>query len=298
MNFDQATALLQAHGIEYSTQYEYRGPVGKGRTPHDLKLFTAVRLPFNAETWFELVTCEGEYYVGGCCGTTGVIQDQLNHIFRFESGWIKVEQLEDLAFRWESHDREDSYFTEEGWKKAFKAMPADLPGFSQDQNPWTVMAFLWHITKECFERKVPSAYGGHMSEMDKAISVLSQAFQSFSWSRLFDRHEKDPKHPFKANRAFMLSKIIPALKVFNDEFDKLDLGPVEGVALFDIEGDDIASNGYGFCIYETQKEAEDMLEQWRRSDDEHEERKGKPIDERICIRRCRVSKEEGIEWLE
>ena len=305
MQFDQAVALLKAFEIDFSVKQEWRGEVGPDRGPHDLKLFTAVKLPFDPETWVHLCTTEGEYYVGGCCGTTSHIQDKINHIFRMESGWVSVKDLESLAVSWMGHDGADSLFTEPGWKEVFKAMPWDLPEkfdpTLEDGEPWTLMALIWHIVKDCYEPDVPGAYGNHMSELDKAVSMLSRAFSSLSWTRLFNKHEdedKEPTTPFRGNRALMLSRLLPALATFNDQLSTLDLGDVEGFGLFDLEGDEIASNGYGLCVYETLAEAEKMMAQWREADDEYEDEndKRKPIDQRIEVRPVRITKEGGIEW--
>lgn len=298
MDFDQATERLKRLNIIYHLQDEWRGEPGKDRGPHELKIFRSVTLPFSAETWFHLCNSEGDFYVGGCCGTTSHIQDRMNHIFRMDAPWLKVRDLEDLAARWLGHDGDDSYYSEVGFTKAFEMAPEEMDVLPND--PWAAMALIWHLVKDNYEPEVPTAFGKHMGELEQAVSLLSRAFQSLSWARLFNDHddgEKEPTGPMKANRALLLSRVMPALKTFNERFGELDFGGIEGVALYDIEREDIAHNGHGLCVYETQEEAEAMMERWRRTEAEYEERDRRNIDERISVRPVRITREGGIEWL-
>jgi hypothetical protein len=310
--FDRRVGMLAALGAEVTFEEEYR-PEEPPRSPHPLKLFKSVKLPLTAREWCELFMSDGAFYMGGCCGTMGWLQDQICHTIRMDSGWFSIEKLSEIAETMIQHDCEGE---DDDVEVRFAKIPkskslgdlvvtfkAALEGRSKDQmiNAWQIMALVWHITKDFYAPKVPETLG-HLPEPERSIRILSDSFQRLSWEHLFQAvgtPDTTPTSQTKTNRAMALYKMLPAWKTMAEKMGELDLGPVEGVALIDKEAgpDEVCSNGRGYCIFETQAEVDDLLNLWRQQDKEYEVKKRKPIDERIGVRRVRVSAEKGIEFL-
>ena len=170
---------------------------------------------------------------------------------------------------------------------------------------WDKIACIWHIVKGHYSAEIPCAYGAHMSELEQAASILSKSLTYLSFDRLLLRTgsaSQIPDSQAKANRATLMYRLMPALKTLNDHIDQLDLGPVEGFALIDLEvgPDAIARNGYGYCVYSTEEEVEKILNHWKQEDELYKDegtryRRGKS-EERLSIRKVRISKEGGIEF--
>ena len=123
----------------------------------------------------------------------------------------------------------------------------------------------------------------------------------------FDGDGLAPNGQKISNKVMMHYKLLPALKVFNENIDKLSLGSMDGFALVDLEKgrDKVAMNGLGYCLYQTQEEIDEHIKFLKEIDSEYVDegrgygpRFGKTIDERYCVRKVRVSKENGIEFLD
>jgi hypothetical protein len=293
LGFAGAAAVLKRLNVEFRQTEEWRDKPPP-RRPHALPFFKGIKLPFTPEEWCDLMMNEGRYYVGGCCGTSSAVQDILGQVFRFETGWMDVEKLAEVAMLQVSHGerKERPNFKDLGDLDAAIKKWTEL-------DPWQKLAVLWHLIKDCYVPKVPSAPPHDLPPVEDAIDVLQTGLQALSIHRMFVR-EETPASQDRTERLMALYRLLPAIRTLHDKIGELDPGPLEGYALIDREqGGKVAENGYGLCVYWTRAEAEKMLESWRSEDSEHKVKKDrKPIDERIGIRPVRVSSEKGLEFLD
>jgi hypothetical protein len=313
--FNARVKMLEALGVEYRVEHEYRGEP-PDRTDYPLEIFRSVKLPLTYAEWASLYMRDGQFYMGGCCGSMSALQDVVCHQIRTDSGWFDIRTLGDIAIRMIEHDGDEG--TDDEKELSFSHLPQGVAlgdfvrQYAEDikaatrtddalLDPWMLMQVVWHITKDFFSPEVPAAYGDHMSDLDKAVSTLGRSLEYLSMERVF-RWDKEKTSQDKAGRSFLLYRMLPALKVLNENIDGLDLGPLEGWALIEKEKgpEAICRNGYGMCIYDSKEKIDEVLNLWRRDDAEHKDPfpDRKPIDERIGVRRVRVSKEKGIEFLD
>lgn len=301
--FAEAQTALDLLGVPYNREYEYRKREdGPGREPHPIDVFRNVYLPLTAEMWCSLVMNEGDSYVGGCCGAMSHLQDLVEHVFRFDSGWVPCQKLEEMAGIILNHG------DFEGKVPWAVQEPEQLGALVQeyDQNdeafdPWDRIALCWQLVRDHYAPEPPRAYGAHLSEVEKAVSLLHRGVSYLSWDHFFAKEEPEPQHA--GNRLFALARILPPLRTLYHRIEELSPGDFEGFALFDkeseVEGvEAIATNGRGLCVFPTREAADEMMALWRRQEAEYEEeRKDKPVDERIEVRPVRVSLEKGIELI-
>jgi len=302
--FENRVKMLEELEVKFQVDYEYRGEPGNGRERYDLQIFTNVRPPFSPEVWCHLFMSEGDYYMGGCCGSMSHVQDDLCHAIRFEAGWFQLTVLAEIAEQMIIHDGEES--TDEENKLCFHHLPKGetleqvvAQAKSSLKNPWSWLALIWHITKDFYGPKRPHAFV--TSELEQATSLLGSAFTELSLERLFEKSPvRLPPGQHKANRAMLLYRVLPAWKTLSEKIMELDLGSLEGLALIEKEKgpEAICNNGHGLCIYETQDEVDNLFKLWRQQDDEHKEPRAKPIDECFVVRKVRVSAEKGVEFLD
>lgn len=314
MDFATRAALLESLGIRFGRAYEYRTDKNTNkRDRHDVDLFTNILLPFNPNEWCSIAMNAGDHYIGGCCGNLSVLQDEISGIFR-EGGWVSCRDLEKIAEIATNHypisnicfDKMAIQGEEEKSLDDFVAM---MKGVWSSFSPWDKIACIWHMVKDYFGPAIPHGYGRHMSELEKSISVLSRSLTYLSFERVFRPKDENsicaPEDQEKANRAILLARVLPALKTLNEEIDQLDLGSIEGYALIDKEvgPEEVAKNGFGYCIFATENEAKKLFRQWKRESNAYQDEGrnyrnlSKPLEERIGIRKVRVSKENGIEFL-
>lgn len=290
MTFEEAEAALTSLGIRTGREQEYRGKPPE-REPHPLKVFTTIELPLNAEDWCSLVMSEGEHYVGGCCAAMSTTQDLIENVFRHGSGWVTAEELAEIADLMAQHDEDPDTrvpFTEEP-----PDLLKDATEHWEDFTPWDRIAFCWHMIKGHYAPKIPTAYA--RNDVYSAISTLVGGLRFIQWEHLF-RQKDNPQE--RGNRLFALARILPALKTLTEDLNELDPGAFEGFALIDkTDGkDDIAHNGRGLCILESQEEVDKLLDLWRRQQAEYEEQERLDIDKVISVRKVRVSMENGVEF--
>lgn len=303
-SFEHACQLLRLLRVEYNRDYDYGKQGTEKRHQFDVPCFTRVRLPFSPLEWCQCCMSDGWHYVGGCCATCSAIQDILSHAFRFHTGWLDIQELSELAELWTTHGEGDQIvkFSEEPDEFHHKAF------VDSRLDPWEKIALVWHITKNFYQPKVPSAYGDHLNELDQAVSLLGSALHTLSFHHIFDRSfEGRPtivgeESQEQASELIVLSRILPALKTLNEQIDQLGPPPMEGWALVDLEKgpDAVAHNGLGLCVYRTEEEVEHLLQLWREQEGQREEKteRGGKIDDRIKVRRVRVTREKGIEFLD
>lgn len=294
--FRVRSRLFKHLSIQYSQDQEWRGEVGPDRKPHPVEVFQRVRLPLSPMEWLSVCMTDGSNYVGGCCGAMSALQDRINHVFRFDSGWASGRDLAEMAQIIVDHG---DFETDIPWGKPDKPIEkiaAKAPMGTLD--PWSKIALCWHLIDGFYSGEVPHASHPKRTEIQRATYVLGNAMHYLSMCDLFESNPvKAPDSQERANRAALLARVLPALKLLSDNIDKLDLGPVEGWALIDIEkgSESVATNGFGYCIYAERKEAEDLYQTWLREAEEYEEvEQKKHLVDHLRIRPVKVTAAEGI----
>ena len=296
-SFQKAEKVLNAIGVKYYTEHDYGKQGTDTRHEFAVPLFTYVKLPFTPLEWCALCMKDGMFYVGGCCATCSAIQDIISHCFRFDSGLISIKKLSEIAELWILHEEDgEIQFGKTPKKTLFKGFKLGV------LDPWQKMALIWHVVKDYYRQEIPSGFGDHIREEDKAISLLSTTLSRLSIARMFDNMgesafvggntgQKDTNH------LIALSKVVPALKILNKQIKKLAPKDFEGFALMDKLGgpECIAHNSMGLCIYKTREEIDSILDLWGKQENEFEEQ-AINIDERIGIRKVKITLKNGLEF--
>jgi hypothetical protein len=281
-DFDACVRALEALGVQINFDSEYVTDADGRRVQKTLPKISNLQLPFSAEEWVSLTQKEGEYYIGGCCGSSSHTQDVVEHVYRFASGWIDLKELNEIANACIEHDGDDSPFV------AF----TDVFGYEwpkERRDPWLVMAAIHHLAFQHWglSRSVPfHGISDHIPPIRKALKTIQDIAWAISWEHLFDSSQKQEiTAQVKTNRALAVARLAPALDFVREHIDSLQYGPVVGFAVIDTECgvDAIAKNGHGLCIYETEADVQAIL-------DQQEAR----VRNRFGFRPVRVSKEEGV----
>lgn len=290
-DFDFCSQALSVLGAEVRLAEEWVTDAEGRRGPQKiLNKLSQVHLPFNAQEWHELVQNEGNYYIGGCCGSSSALQDKVCHLYRFEAGWCDSRDLSEIAERSISHDGKESYFFAfPGMFDSLKTMEtiSASPKLAQAMDakePWNTMACVYHLTRHHFVPK-GREYGAardHVSPVRKALHIVEQGLSMVALEHLFDR-DKPADAQKKVNVSALLWKLHPSLKFLYENIDKLGFGPVEGFAVIEraAGSDGIANNRLGLAIFETKERADEIISQ-----------SGDPSE--FTTRPVRVSREDGI----
>lgn len=291
-DFFSCLQALQKLGAEV-IRHDRRGPGGEGIEENRIY---GIQIPLTPEEWMSLVMAEGRYYVGGCCAQSSATQDLVLYLFRFESGFAKMDTLSEIARQCIRHDGEEhSKFHEFSGLESFLAQPLG------SRDPWDVLAAVWVLSRNHFVPKTPEALGPRYTPMEKAIQAVERSLRTLSWEHLFQNSQSEFQK--KTNRAQTLLQLVPAMRFILSHLDQLDEGPVTGFAIIDrkIGPNAIASatNG-GLLILPTQEEAVRVLEEARKVYDEAKE--AIVLDfhalSRFGFRLVSVSREDGIRFLD
>jgi hypothetical protein len=301
--FDKATELLKKLGVEYGVKNEYRGEVGKGRKPVDLPILSTVNMHFSADEWCHMASRDGAEYIGGCCGQTSHAQDILCHIFRMTAHWIPIRDLEELALTLEGHNDvlEFPEVSFDGMDISVEEAVGKIESGEvkwEEMGCWSRLALVWHIVKDAYDPEAVSGYPEEKTDtLDNAIFISSRVLQSFSFEKLFAKNEKTGSQA-QASRILRLYKLIPSLEMVYNKVSELYDGPLDGYALWDLKNNTIATNGFGPCVFYTENECNELLDQWERTAEEYEDgmnQKRKGVRDRLGIRKVRITKEKGLE---
>jgi hypothetical protein len=299
---------LDTLGLRYIQATEYRGTPGEDRASVELPLFTHINPGWSAENWVSVASCEGDEYMGGCCGNLSGAQDEVSGWFRHHSDAIPIRDLsgiitELLIPHGGFEQFEDGDWVVEGATDA-DSMVAIANLAWDTLLAYDKLAIVWKLVKDHFTPEIPTAYWPKDEPEEKAedaIAHLSRLSWGISVSTMFADPGHKPTGQKKARRALALAKIIPILRTLSDHITTLDYGNFDGWALVDLskEDDAVCTNGYGMCLYDSMIEVEKVLALWKRDDANHEERKeDRRIEKRIGIRPVRVGWEieDGYEF--
>lgn len=304
MTFDTAVAHLKTLGVTYTQDYDYGKQGGEKRHRFDVPVFTNVTPPFSAKEWCSLCMNEGDHYIGGCCGTTSAAQDIINYMFR-SGGYIEADNFHELAGLLANHDELDSEFMfskppAEEDDAAMAAFVASAKAQWDRISPWQKLAVIYPIVRTHLRQRLPTGVGKHFSPLESAIHTAEQSLRALSYEQLFNRGDRERTDQDRAMRTLVLMRAMPAVKTVYDGLASLYEGPVEGYALIDRAHDDaIAENRFGYVIHSTRAQIDEIVRITREQEKHYEEQveRLKPLEERVGIRRVRVTLEKGIEFL-
>lgn len=287
-SFETRAKYLEDLGVEYYCEEEYRGEVP--RQPFKLNLFRNVRLPFSPEQWMTLVQRDGNNYIGGCCGTTGGIQDELNEVFR-DNGFISIRDLVDLGDTMANHNGEPSDgFGFHSYTKTLADWVAQAKNIEpHERDCWAMIALLYHVTKDHYKPERPMVFRETVGEFEKATSILRTSFWRIALDHAFGEAKNSQD---KTNRLMKLHLVSPALKTFMETLKESAPAPFDGFAI--VKNDEVVTNSLGYYIFDTKDKAEEILTLHRNARAEYKEKDLELIDEVYGIRPVRVSLEDGI----
>lgn len=310
--FERRCKLLEDLRVGFHLETEYR-PEEPPRQPVALQLFHSVKLPFTPDEWMALCQADGEYYVGGCCGNMSVVQDEITHIFRFEAEHTDIRRLADIASTMANHDCGDDAmwsttpdYVGAKFKRFVKARQALSSAVSmvaiplEDADPWRLIAYVWHITKDFYKTEPPQRdphllNPNRSSAAEDAAYTLYQHLMGISFDRLLS-DENDKQRD--GNRFFQLSKILPALKILTEQIDQLAPPPLNGYAIVLREHpNDVVTNRRGLCIFRDQADAQGLIDMLKHIQNEHTmKREPGPTADSYTIRPVSITMEKGIEF--
>lgn len=286
-DFAACCSSLTKLGVDYHLVEEWETNSEGQRVSVKRKKFQNVKLPFTPEEWVSLVSKDGHFYIGGCCGSSSATQDIICDLFRFESGWVG-RNLARIAEQVIVHDGDTSLFDE--FPNLSEIIDdASVLGPGEVRDPWVFMAVVWHLTKHHMSTvEVPHSSGDHIPPIRKALRILERVSSAIGWEHLFEKGTLEgPDSQRRAARSLALARLVPALSFVLERVDQLDLGEVNGFALIDHElgPNAIAKNGWGLCIYESLEEIEKLLAAYK---DQNKDQK------RFSTRPVRVNRREGL----
>jgi hypothetical protein len=304
MDFAKLLALSVHFNIPIGRAYEYRGEPGINRELHELDLVENVTLPLSHEEWGELCQREGSAYMGGCCPMMSHVQDLLNASFR-DDGYMKSTTLAEIAQAMLSHGEGDVRISF-GYEGSVEDLANDarLTWKGGEISPWDKIAFTWLLIRENYTPEVVSALRTDMPPLEEAFYVLSNSLQYFSFGRVFHNDSFGSpanKEQREITNTLMVSRLLPALKLLNDHVDSLKVPPVEGYVIVDLNKgpEEVAVNGFGYCFFRELSEIHQLVQMWKRSQEEYKEQPPYKLKElNLGVRRARISSEKGIEFLD
>lgn len=267
MKFSEAKDLLDRFGINYSTNEKE-------------KSFDRVDLPFDPLDWCSLCQTSGSNYIGGCCSQMSYVQDILNGWFRDGGQWINIREISELMDLMLDHT--ENWFIPE-------KVEAKLENLSKEEftnsAPWDKIIGLWIIVKDHYKPRKLVTPHEDSPPIKEAIHTVEQTTRWLSWEHLF--HEEKTSQNY-ANTTMVLYRLAPSLKYLYENLCELDVGPLEGFAIYSTKTKYICSNRAGLCIFKTKEKAEELLELFHKYSSEEDTF----LDE-LTLRPVRVSLEEG-----
>jgi hypothetical protein len=236
-----------------------------------------VHLNWDSHLWCKTCMREGDHYIGGCCGTSGAMQDIINSVFR-DGGELNMDTLESLAGYGISHDGKDSLWGE-------GALPVEPP-----TDPWDQLALTWRVLREFADTK----RGKHGYDrrkprypLEEELHALSKYAFHYTWRCLMKDNATN-----EGRIRLYAARLYPSMRTLLNHFaEGLGLEPVDLWAVW--YKDRIH---HDFMFYATEKEALDDINDSRRRRQDNAEILAQ-LDS-MRVRPVRVSLDEGIRFLD
>lgn len=280
---------LEARGMKINREYEYVD-TPKGREKRDKDGIETICAPLTPEDWCRMCMRDGDNYIGGCCGNTGVVQDILNSIFR-DSGWIDWRMAEELCHAAANHEGHELLY-EKSEKKLLAAEEKWDELYPIDKLFLAVAA-----VKAKMRVHAPHKEGVDLENEGDIVSMLHKGVRYLDFKDLFNDKDDGPakKGQKHGNTALCLARTVPAAKAFLGKVATMKELPFDGFALVDEKGK-LGENMLGVTIYTAREQAEETLGLWAKDDTER--KKGEDtVADKYKVRPVRVTVEKGLEIL-
>lgn len=236
---------------------------------------TNVLLPLTPSEWFESCTRDGEFYMGGCCGSMSYAQDILNSFFR-DNGWAAVRDLAQYVETMRSHD-------------GFSKEDLHDPQGEEKHHPIARIIAVWDLIfpdiKPAATTLLEAPRPAEFSDAKEALYALTRGAWALSWSLRFSAPDDD-LHT-KVDTIFNLMKVIPAFNTLTKKLNDLIPEPIRGFAIYSKGA--LMETSRGFAIYDSEEKAEEVLSYWCGKED--------VLRENFEIRHILLSVEKGIQEL-
>jgi hypothetical protein len=200
---------------------------------------------------------EGDLYVGGCCGNTGAIQDEINGAFR-DGGWIDSASLLTVGLSARGHEGFEE-FIEDG-DESYTAAIGRWPSL----DPWGRLGVIYRAVEIVLKPRrweIPEEMGDPIRELESCLARLD-------WARLFGNDDLF-RAQHEANAVLTRARALTPTRLLLAELEKNEAG-FEGYALVKPGTDTVLINRMGACIYADYAEAEKWVEISSRRDAEDE----------------------------
>lgn len=298
MDFQTCFETLKSMGAQPIRAQEYRTQPDGARLPHELDLLTRIRLPLDAEEWCAICMQVGTAYIGGCCANLSGAQELINRAF-WNGGWIDLTDLKEFVEIVSEHGdvTSDEYPIE---------TPDHLALIERGKTEWDAIAPIdkiivtWHVAKGHMTSKVPQVHRDS-NAAEGALHVLSQGIRHLNAHLLIQRVLGDEGEP-SPDQLLGLYRLWPSLKLAYESFQTLNPGPMRGwVFINPDEGLDLpASSDVGTSFHATLDDVKELVQEWEREAEQHQDVWGKEQRERfrsLVVREVNVSAEHGLVFL-
>lgn len=287
-SLDEAPLAKLGVKIAYCQEWVGEPPNRHPETRNDA--IDNVTLPFSPETWWRISSRDGDCYIGPCCGTTGAMQDIVCGMYR-DSGHVASTELIRLAELARDHEGFESWHKELS-QEEFEARLAVW----ETLDPWEQLGLIYQGTRaklrdSDFRGTVPSQFR-KVSDEKRAMWDLEHGLRIMAHEDMFSQvtnSSESSRAQQHATNLMLLARIIPACNIVHAYLSKVD-DVFEGFAVCSKDKpDEVMHNGLGMCIYGKQKHVDELLEQWKKSDEK--------VIGKLIVRRVRVTSKDGLSFV-
>jgi len=234
----------------------------------------SVHIPFEPQTWFELINAEGSL-LPACCEEVSNIREIFVNALRQNQEFSAEDMIQIGLFCKLSHHKDE-----------FEKVDATYP--SQDRtsdlerespHPISVITHIAESLKGFISADVQTRSPKNLSD---SLFQVSEFINYLGGEYLLIKPTEDTKFHMGANLKYEIAKVMPFLNKFN-AFIAESFGELDGYAL--VKDDGILQFNSGIAIVETLDEAKEVIKCWEAFDI--------PTDG-VEIKKCKVCPKEGF----
>jgi len=290
-------AALEANGVRIHYEENWVGEVGVDRHAEpDHSRVRSVYLGLTPKDWCAIGMHEGDSYIGGCCGTSSAIQNQINSIFR-EGGYADADSLYTIGQMAKTHP---DGFKEWGFigqmsQKRFDARCARWKKLA----PWKKIGLSFQAVKDKikpYSHTVQPIVQENRPDLDakREIDQLYGCIHMLHYSSLFRRQkEGDTSGQPHANDVLTLAKMLPGTRRLLAQLEA-NFTSWSGVAIVEKSRPEVIThNGFGMCLYQTESDAREIMKLWA----DGRETNGESVADKVVLRPVTISVQKGVEFL-
>lgn len=216
-----------------------------------------VRIQYSPQTWVNVLDREGEI-LGVCCGNISRIRDILCQAL-CDSGYIHIRDLAEVHSLIISHD------------------------CSSAKKPLKQLVTLWENVNEVLEGKMPELRTSvfNAENVEDCLQALETALPSLIFNKhMFNNDSLEQQHLSKIQTIAMLRTVIPSIHTLHKKIEEICPEPLEGFAVVDKNTGKVLEGRAGLLILKDEEFAKEIANL-----------------DKADIKRCRISLENGIEFI-